>query len=105
MRRRFPVLRRLLARRLSAASLIVLAVILLAAVLAPWVAPYDPQRMDILHRLQPPSFAHPFGTDDFGRDVLSRVIYGARLSITAGALVVTVATLAGTVLGLIAGYV
>jgi peptide/nickel transport system permease protein len=72
--------------------------------LAPWVAPFSPERMDVVHRLAPPSLLHPFGTDDFGRDVLSRVIYGARLSVTTGALVVVVSTIAGSILGLLSGY-
>lgn len=105
MARPVSLLRRLLRRRTATASLLVLAVVLGCAVLAPWIAPYDPRRMDIIHRLAAPSAQHWFGTDDFGRDVLSRVIYGARLSISAGVLVVLVSVAAGTVLGLLAGYV
>ncbi len=97
-------LRRLLRRRMAVLSLLVLAVVLGCAALAPWIAPYSPQRMDIVHRLAAPSAQHWFGTDDFGRDVLSRTIYGARLSVSAGVLVVLVAVVAGTVLGLLAGY-
>jgi peptide/nickel transport system permease protein len=99
------VLRRLLGRPTAATSLLVLLMVLGAAVLAPWVAPANPQRMDILHRLAPPSAAHLLGTDDFGRDVLSRVIYGARLSVTSGTLVVVFSIVAGTALGLVAGSV
>jgi peptide/nickel transport system permease protein len=100
-----PLLRRLLRRRTAAASMVVLAVVLAAALLAPWAAPFDPNRMDIVHRLAAPSGRHPFGTDDFGRDVLSRILYGARLSVATGALVVTVSTVVGCVLGLAAGSI
>jgi peptide/nickel transport system permease protein len=105
MRLRFPFLRRLLRRRSAALSLLLLGIVLACALLAPWVAPFNPERMDVVHRLAPPSLLHPFGTDDFGRDVLSRVIYGARLSVTTGALVVVVSTIAGSILGLLSGYI
>ncbi len=75
------------------------------ALAAPWLAPYAPQRMDIAHRLAPPSALHWFGSDDFGRDVLSRCMWGARLSLGVGLMVVLVSGIAGTVLGLAAGYV
>ena len=73
--------------------------------LAPWITPFNPMKMDILGRLKPPSAAHWFGTDEYGRDVLSRVMLGARLSLLVGLLVVVVATLLGTLLGLAAGYI
>jgi peptide/nickel transport system permease protein len=101
----WQILRRVLRRPTAAASLLVLLVVLGAAMIAPWIAPASPQRMDVLHRLAAPSRAHPFGTDDFGRDVLSRVIYGARLSVITGVLVVAVSVVAGTALGLVAGSV
>ena len=82
--------------------LAVLAV--LAALFAPLLAPYDPARIQLAHRLQNPSFAHPFGTDELGRDVLSRVFYGARVSLGVAAAVVFLALLAGTVLGSLAGF-
>jgi peptide/nickel transport system permease protein len=99
------VWRRLWRRHMAMLSILVLAVILGGAVLAPVIAPYDPQRMDIVHRLAPPSLLHWFGTDDFGRDVLSRMLFGARQSLVVGTLVVVFAVIAGTVLGLLAGYV
>ena len=98
------VLRRMLARRVTAFSLFVFSAIALIALLAPWIAPYAPERMDIMHRLAPPSSMHWIGSDDFGRDEFSRICYGARLSFSTGLLVVLAATLAGTVLGLSAGY-
>jgi peptide/nickel transport system permease protein len=99
------VLRRLARHKFALASLIVLTVIVGAAVLAPWLAPYSPTRMDILHRLEPPSAAHWLGTDDFGRDVLSRVMFGARLSVTAGLLVVVFSIVLGTAMGLVSGSI
>jgi peptide/nickel transport system permease protein len=96
--------RRVLRRRAAVPAILVLAAVLGGAVLAPVVMPFDPQRMDIVHRLAAPSTRHWLGTDDFGRDVLSRLLIGARLSMLAGTLVVVAAVLAGTLLGVLAGY-
>jgi peptide/nickel transport system permease protein len=82
----------------------VVAGFIAAAVLAPWVAPYDPNASDWMVIREAPSAAHPFGTDDLGRDVLSRVIYGARASLGAGFVSIAVALLLGVPLGLAAGY-
>src|ERR1700735_4937559 len=76
------LLLRRLGRRLVLISLFVLLVMVVAAVGAPWLAPYAPRKMDIAHRLSAPSAAHWFGTDEFGRDVLTRCMYGAQLSLT-----------------------
>ena len=76
-----------------------------AAILAPVIAPYDPVLQDLTLRLQPPSAAHIFGTDNFGRDIFSRVIYGGRYSLLAGCLTVVIAGALGTFYGAIAGYV
>jgi peptide/nickel transport system permease protein len=78
--------------------------IVLLALLAPVLAPYDPTEMDFEHILEAPSVVHPFGTDDLGRDILSRVIWGGRESLRVALLSVLVAGLGGVVLGLIAGY-
>jgi peptide/nickel transport system permease protein len=99
------LLQRMLRRRLAVLSLLVLLVVAFCAIAGPWIAPYAPQRMDIAHRLAPPSTRHWFGSDDFGRDVLTRCIYGARLSLTVGILVVLVSLVCGTILGVVAGYV
>ena len=78
---------------------------ILMAILAPVVAPYDPIAQDMAMRLKPPSSLHWFGTDNFGRDIFSRVIYGGRYSILVGCLTVIIAGAIGTLYGAIAGYV
>ncbi len=97
---------RLLVRRrpLAAASLGVLVVIALSALLAPWLPLPAPDRIDMASRLAPPSAAHPFGTDNFGRDILSRVVASGRVSLAIGLAVMALSTLAGAAAGLIAGY-
>ena len=72
---------------------------------APWIAPYDPLKQDIVARLQPPSPDHWFGTDQLGRDVFSRVLYGGRLSLPAGILVIIIAGVIGTAIGALAGFI
>ena len=89
---------------LGAASALLIAVIVLTAIFAPVIAPYDPLDADPTIRLARPSAAHPFGTDDIGRDVLSRIIYGARISLWVGLLAVGIGTVAGMVIGLLCGY-
>lgn len=74
------------------------------AILAPWIAPYDPLDQNILFRLRPPSEAHWMGTDFFGRDILSRILYGARISLVIGLVAIAAAMVIGTAIGLIAGY-
>lgn len=84
----------------------VTAMVLLAAVAAPWLAPHDPHRADFAQSLKPPgSPGHPFGTDQLGRDLLSRVLHGARLALFIGVCTVLVTTVAGSLLGLVAGFV
>ena len=89
----------------AALSLLVLVLILGTALLAPWVAPYDPAHQDLEHMLEGPSAAHWLGTDDLGRDVLSRLIHGGANSLYAALLAVSVALLIGIPMGLIAGFV
>ncbi|HEY2996035.1 MAG TPA: ABC transporter permease [Methylomirabilota bacterium] len=82
---------------------IIVAMVLLAA-LASIVSPYDPTEMKVVDALQRPSLAHPFGTDRFGRDVLSRTIHGSRIALGVAAASIGLALVAGTVLGLVGGY-
>lgn len=83
----------------------IIATILAVALVGPLLAPHDPVAMDLSNRFLPPSLAHPFGTDDFGRDVFTRVIYGARISLQVGIIAVGIAGTLGSLLGLLTGYV
>ncbi len=94
----------LLKNRLAAAGMIVLALLILSAVFADLVAPYAYTDGDIVRRLEPPGRDHWFGTDELGRDVLSRVIFGARVSLQVGAVAVGISLMVGTLIGLISGY-
>lgn len=89
--------------RLVAGACALLALVA-TALLAPVLAPYDPLRQDLAHHLEPPSRLHPLGTDRLGRDVLSRLLFGARLSLVVGAAAVTGALALGLLLGTVAGY-
>src|SRR5256884_6264181 len=89
---------------LGAVSAALLAVIVLMAIFADVLAPYDPLAAQPEIRLAAPSWAHPFGTDDIGRDVFSRVIHGSRISLWVGLLAVGIGTLIGTIIGLVSGY-
>ena len=102
--------RRLLPRQLSGSPLALLALAIVAgwiaaAILAPLLAPYPPLAQSIAGRLQPPSGAHWLGTDPLGRDILSRIVYGARLSIPVGVVAVALAVVLGTLIGGTAGVV
>jgi len=97
-------LRALLTSPNGAIGLAIVALLVLAALTASWVAPYDPLRMAAGPRLQPPSLDHWMGTDDFGRDVLSRILYGARLTLQIGVIAVGISLTSGLLLGLVAGY-
>jgi peptide/nickel transport system permease protein len=97
--------RALLGNRIAWIGVALLLVIVLAAVFAPWLAPHDPLQQNIAYRLDPPSADFWLGTDSYGRDVLSRLIYGARISLLVGFLAVLIAMLIGSSLGILAGYV
>lgn len=91
--------------RLSWVGIGLLLLIVLAAVLAPWLAPHDPLQQNIAYRLEPPSAEFWLGTDSYGRDVLSRLIYGARVSLLVGFVAILIAMSIGSALGILAGYV
>jgi ABC-type dipeptide/oligopeptide/nickel transport system permease subunit len=107
---RRAALQRLLRLRWGLAAAGILAVIVASAVLAPWVSPHDPLAVNIRHRLAPPAWmeggtpAHPLGTDQVGRDLLSRMIYGGRVSLVVGVSAVLLSATIGVLLGLGAGY-
>jgi peptide/nickel transport system permease protein len=87
-----------------AIAALMLLLIVLAAIFAPWVTPYDPTRLSPGTRLRPPSDAHWLGTDAFGRDLFSRIVYGARISLVVGIGAAVAAVLLGLAIGLIAGF-
>ena len=97
-------LRRLRRQPLSIVSGILVTVLILTAIFGSLLAPYDPNTIDMSHRFAPPSLEHPFGTDDFGRDILSRVMVGARVSLMVGIIAVGLSATVGSLLGLVAGY-
>jgi len=96
---------RALGNRSLMAGLVLLGLIILVALLAPWIAPYDPNDQDAVASLGAPNAAHWFGTDFFGRDVLSRVIWGARVSLFVGAVSTAISMLLGGSIGILSGYV
>ncbi len=97
-------LRRLFGNRAIMFGMIILLIVVLAALLAPWVAPYAPNKLSIVNKLQGPSLAHFFGTDEFGRDIFSRAIYAGRISLLVSLGVVAISTVLGVILGVTAGY-
>ena len=97
-------LRRFLRHRLAVISLVLLALLILAAIFAPLVSPYDPLAQDANNTLIGPSSTHLLGTDDLGRDILSRLIYGGRVTLTIGFGATAVVLLLGIVIGAVAGY-
>jgi peptide/nickel transport system permease protein len=90
--------------RLATTGAVLVVVFAMFALFAPWIAPKDPAAIDLPSRLQRPSASHWFGTDELGRDILSRVIYGARISMLVGSSVVAGSLLLGLIFGSIAGY-
>lgn len=97
-------LRRLFGNRAMLFGAIILLVVILAAIFAPWIAPYAPNKLSIVNKLKAPSTAHIFGTDEFGRDILSRAIFAGRISLLVSLGVVCISSVIGVFLGVIAGY-
>ena len=98
-------LRRMIrANKLSLVSLIVIFLLILFSILAPWLPPYGEADMDLMHRLSPPSAEHLLGTDEAGRDVLTRLLYGSRVSLMVGIVPTLLSMVIGAVLGVTAGY-
>lgn len=98
------MVRRVLANRMAVVGSLLVIFIILLAVLAPLITRQEPLTMDVAERLKPPSGAHWFGTDEFGRDVYSRVIYGSQISMQVGFAVVIITSVFGLVLGLYSAY-
>ncbi|WP_040011139.1 MULTISPECIES: ABC transporter permease [Cupriavidus] len=104
-RARFPMMRRLFRDKpLGAAGAVICAIFLFCGIFAGWLAPYGVNEINMMARLQPPSWAHLFGTDNLGRDIFSRCLYGAQLSVVIGLSAATLATLVSLVLGILCGY-
>ena len=95
---------RFLKNKMSVAGSLVVLLLFAVSLLAPWIAPYDPSTIDLTQVLAAPSSAHPFGTDQLGRDVLSRMIWGARISLKVGFVATGIAILIGAILGAVSGY-
>jgi peptide/nickel transport system permease protein len=98
------LLRRYARNRLALVGLWVVLIIIALAAFAPWVSPYSPIKPDFFHTLKPPDRAHLMGTDDLGRDVMSRVIFGTRTSLLAGVISVGIAVVIGLPVGLVSGF-
>lgn len=103
-RRGYETLKLLLRNRLALVALIYLIVLVALAVFNEALVPYSPTDIDVPTRLSPPTWSHPFGTDELGRDVLSRVIVAGRVSLQVGLIAVSIALVAGVTTGLIAGF-
>lgn len=97
-------LRRLFGNRAMLIGAIVLTLVVLAAILAPWLAPYAPNKLSIVNKLKAPSMVNFFGTDEFGRDIFSRAIYAGRISLLVSLGVVAISTVIGVFLGVMAGF-
>lgn len=98
------VIRRLFRNKLAIVALIFIILLVIVAIFAPLLAPYDYREIDMTNALAPLSWEHPFGTDQYGRDILSRVIYGARTSLLVALGGLIIGIFLGTVLGLLAGF-
>lgn len=89
---------------LAIVGILLILMVLVLAIFAPAIAPYNPQKINILESFEAPSLKHLFGTDDLGRDIFSRVVYGSRVSLKIAFIVVSISATLGTLLGLISGY-
>src|SRR5699024_7187087 len=98
------LLRRLTRSRFAVLGLGIVALLFLVAALAPYIAPYEPSAQNYDALMQSPSLNHLFGTDTYGRDVFSRVVYGARYTVFLGVVIVGIQMIIGVTLGLVAGY-
>jgi peptide/nickel transport system permease protein len=103
-RRRFRVVRKLAAHRSFKIGLVLVVALVLCAIIGPWLTGIDPTTMSIRYRFKPPSARFPFGSDQYGRDILTRVLYGGRLSLSIGFSVALISGIAGTSIGVTAGY-
>lgn len=96
--------KRFMRNRLATAGAVVIALLMVVSIFSPLVSPYDPTDIDIRNMFSPPSVAHPLGTDELGRDVLTRMIWGSRISLSVGFVAVGISVLIGTLIGAVAGF-
>lgn len=97
-------LRRLFGNRAMLLGAIILVIVVVAAILAPWIAPYAPNKLSVVNKLKPPSATNFFGADEFGRDIFSRAIFAGRISLLVSLGVVVISTILGVMLGVAAGF-
>lgn len=90
--------------RMAMTGLIIIVVLVLTAVFAPYISPHDPYRVDMNEQFLSPSFTHWLGTDNFGRDVLTRILYGARISLVVGIVPSFISLIIGAIMGIVSGY-
>ncbi len=98
------ILRRLFARRQAQLGGAIVLILVLAAIFAPVISPYDPYELRVGPLKEPPTRAHPFGTDDLGRDLFSRMVYGSRITLQIGTISVVLAVVLGVLVGIVAGF-
>jgi peptide/nickel transport system permease protein len=98
------VIRGLKKNKTAMVGLILIALLIVLALIGPTISPYNPLTPEPLNRLKGPSWEHPFGTDSLGRDILSRTLYGSRISILIGLIAVSISLIPGTILGLLSGF-
>jgi peptide/nickel transport system permease protein len=90
--------------KLAVAGTVVVILLVVACIIGPEISPYDVEKSDLRNRYQPPSLAHPFGTDDLGRDMLTRLMYGGRISLSIGLFSMMIAVIIGVLIGSLAGF-
>ncbi len=90
--------------RMATAGLVIVAILMLAAIFAPFFTPYDPYKLDMKDTFAAPSLSHPLGTDELGRDLFTRIVYGARISLMIGVVPALIAQVVGAIVGIISGY-
>jgi peptide/nickel transport system permease protein len=100
----YLTLRQFVHHKMAVFGMFMMAVIVFSVVFVNWISPYDPERPDLSNMLSPPSFAHPLGTDELGRDMLTRTLCGGRVSLIVGIFAMLVAVTLGTLVGAVAGY-
>lgn len=100
-----PIWYKLKQNKMTWVGLVILGLIVLLSLAAPLISPFDPNKIDLVNKFQPPSSEHWFGTDEVGRDIFTRILFGARLSLGVGILIIIIAAIIGIVIGTISGYI